>query len=571
MDASSGAGSLTEVSGRPSDGHFDRAAPSPSWRRPDADGRSCRLSDSSAYAALEALPVAVAVTEGDRVVWVNEACARALARTREVLAGTPVSAWIANGVEAQDTGWVEAVSEGRMAGRPPPSRYWLRVIDGEGHPRTFETRFAEGPGAGQSTHVLIEAPVEADARALNDALAEASWRLVLLRDEQAVLDAAADVLLAQGFRVVMLRARGDQFFHVSLRQDPRAVLELAQTAGRPIEQMPLGREEAREFADCLERHRAIFMQDTHLLVDRFRPKEIARVIKAAMPRRGVAAPIFVEGEAFGVLTAQHDALTPATAGSIELFAHRIGSAIENVRHHRRAEERLAELARLQEKLLAQERLATLGEAAAVLAHEVRNPVATILNSLAVLRRNGTSAEALSMAEEDALRLERLVQNLLHLARPLHPHAGEVDLRTLADRTVAGVRRRTEPVNAELTVSGGHDLPVVADAFLLELALENLVVNALQAVKPGGQIFVRLEVGDETACIAVEDDGPGIRPEAARRLFEPFFTTRAAGTGLGLAIVRQVAEAHLGTARLTTTAQGHTRFELVFPREGLARK
>ncbi|MGD6643566.1 histidine kinase dimerization/phospho-acceptor domain-containing protein, partial [Xanthomonas citri pv. citri] len=128
---------------------------------------------------------------------------------------------------------------------------------------------------------------------------------------------------------------------------------------------------------------------------------------------------------------QSTTLTPANAGALELFAQLIGGALENVRHHRAAEARLAEVSRLQNELIASERLTALGEAAGVVAHEVRNPLGAILNTVAVLKREPrlgpAGASAVEMLEEEAIRLEDIVRDLLDAVRPLEPRPRPVSL------------------------------------------------------------------------------------------------------------------------------------------------
>src|SRR5205814_6987738 len=137
--------------------------------------------------------------------------------------------------------------------------------------------------------------------------------------------------------------------------------------------------------------------------------------------------------------------------TVEMYAGLVARAIENVRLHARATARMEELQRLQGELVARERLAALGEAAAVMAHEVRNPIAAILNAAALLRRDadagGASGAMCTVIAEEAGRLERLVCDLLDLGRPLAPHIGAVDLLDLFERTRDLLASRGELGNA----------------------------------------------------------------------------------------------------------------------------
>ena len=251
-----------------------------------------------------------------------------------------------------------------------------------------------------------------------------------------------------------------------------------------------------------------------------------------------------------MLSVQGETLTPTSAATLELFARQVGGALENVRHHRLAASRLAELSRLQSELVAQERLTVLGEAAGVVAHEVRNPLGSILNAVAVLKRDklgpvGTSA--VEMLEEEATRLDAMVRDLLDVVRPLEPRPRPLHPGELARRTLELFHERRQLGTVRVTVDEAPGLPTIhADETLLQLALENLLRNAVQASPAGGQVRVAVESVPGGVCLTVEDQGPGVSSGDAQRIFEPFFTTRTTGTGLGLAVVRRVVLAHGGT-------------------------
>ncbi len=238
--------------------------------------------------------------------------------------------------------------------------------------------------------------------------------------------------------------------------------------------------------------------------------------------------------------------------------------------NRELSQSLAELATAQQALVHRERLAALGEMSVSVAHEVRNPLAAIANAVASLTRlarpedNSTAWELLGIMGEEVARLDQLVHGLLDFARPQEPRllfqplgsvvegALQAALRSVPGASQVRVTREVEP---ELP-----DCPL--DAQLLHLALSNLFTNALQAMPHGGSLHVELrgEVheGQPLARLAITDSGPGIAPEALARVFEPFYTTKAAGTGLGLPIVRRIVEAHHGEVRvLSAQGQGTT--------------
>lgn len=212
-----------------------------------------------------------------------------------------------------------------------------------------------------------------------------------------------------------------------------------------------------------------------------------------------------------------------------------------------------ELHAAQRELVRRERLAALGELSAVVAHEVRNPVSIIFNAVATLRKESVSPAAstlIGIVNEEAERLKRVAGELLEFARPRALSVDVVIPRALVESaTTAAVAGSPTPARAAVTVDIAPDVPDFAgDEHLLRQALINLVTNALQASE--GAVEVRVTKARraplaEDLVFAVRDEGPGISPAVAERLFAPFFSTRATGSGLGLAIVRRIAEAHGG--------------------------
>ena len=254
----------------------------------------------------ESWPTAVVVLAGSRVVFANSAAAILHVRSREELLSIDLSRAIPEWVVPAETAHLQDLDLARQAGRIEPGTFSVTLTAGDGSRKALQVRVAAGPRPGESTLLLLE--VTEDVRELTDALAAASWSLVSKRDERAVLDAAADALSTLGFRVVILRDEGAYFRHVAIRQEHGAVARVETITGGSLAERPLPRAEAREFAECIEKRTAIFIQDAHALVDRFRAPDVARAIKASMPRRSVVAPVVVDGEGWGVLTAQRDSL-----------------------------------------------------------------------------------------------------------------------------------------------------------------------------------------------------------------------------------------------------------------------
>jgi signal transduction histidine kinase len=443
----------------------------------------------------------------------------------------------------------------------------LRMTGGQ--ERTCCMRRGTGLRPGDALLTFLDVEGEASMRRLTEALVETASELMRCRDEQAVLETAVESIHRQGFFVTVMLLEGDVLVHGPMRQDPAVVAAAEQLYGCPIQEVRVPCANVPHIAEVFTRRKAAFHHDFHRALEHFNALDVRARLRSAYPIvRALDAPICVEGKPHGVLSVQGETLTPTSAATLELFARHVGAALENVRHHRLAASRLAELSRLQAELVAQERLSVLGEAAGVVAHEVRNPLGSILNAVAVLKRDklgpmGTSA--VEMLEEEATRLDEMVRDLLDVVRPLEPRPRSLHLGELAQRTVDLFHERRQLGGVRLSLDEEPGLPSLsADETLLQLALENLVRNAVQASPSGGQVQVAVRCVPDGLCLIVEDEGPGVSPADAQRIFEPFFTTRTTGTGLGLAVVRRVVLAHGGTVSVGQRQGGGARFELRLP-------
>jgi len=221
----------------------------------------------------------------------------------------------------------------------------------------------------------------------------------------------------------------------------------------------------------------------------------------------------------------------------------------------------------EEKLVEQGALAQVGQMAAMVAHEVRNPLAGIKGAVQVLlsRRRPDDAERQVLGDIvgriDAL--SELINDLMLYARPRAPRIGPTALRSLVDNALAAVRRDASTASIEMVVDG-EEVEAAVDAELVRAALLNVVLNAAQALGGAGRIDVVLRTSGDNAVIEVRDTGPGIPPEMRDRVFEPFFTTKTRGGGLGLAVARRTAELHGGALALDCPPTGGTVATLTLP-------
>jgi signal transduction histidine kinase len=240
-----------------------------------------------------------------------------------------------------------------------------------------------------------------------------------------------------------------------------------------------------------------------------------------------------------------------------LIALLVGITLDVVSRRRRYAEvqvatRTAELARsmsdlrdAQTALVQRERLAAIGQMASVVGHELRNPLTAVTNALYLIRASGdlTPAEAphLELAERELGRATTLAQDLTDFVRPRTPVPEPFGLDQLLEEVMEAA---PPPPGTLVRAHIGH-LIVVADRVQVSELLTNLVTNAYQAIG-AGHVWIWAQPLDGKVKVAVQDDGPGIDPDVAAHIFEPFVTTKTRGTGLGLAIVRRIAEEHGGS-------------------------
>jgi two-component system sensor kinase FixL len=222
---------------------------------------------------------------------------------------------------------------------------------------------------------------------------------------------------------------------------------------------------------------------------------------------------------------------------------------------------------MERRLREQAAMARLGEMAAVIAHEVKNPLAGIRGAIQVvgsrLPKDGREAQIMKEVVARIDALNDLMKDLLLFARPPQPKPMTVDLASLVRSTAMLVKADPGHAGVDIIVEGEAP-PVPADAELLKIVFLNLLVNAAHAMQGQGTIRVSLSAEDSTCRVVVADKGPGIPPEIREKVFTPFFTTKARGTGLGLVTARRLIEAHAGTISIDCPEDGGTRVTIELP-------
>jgi signal transduction histidine kinase len=247
------------------------------------------------------------------------------------------------------------------------------------------------------------------------------------------------------------------------------------------------------------------------------------------------------------------------------------AAIFYTQHRHLRETRL-----LQAEVERRERLATLGEMAAAVAHEVRNPLNAVSMGLQRLRAEFHTGEdeeyrrLLDLIRGEVHRLNGIVEEFLSLARPLALNLGAVRVQDLFDEVIALVEAQAGAAGIRIERRIPGDLATVrADRDRLKQVLLNLALNALQAMPGGGTLGLAASASRHALAITVSDTGGGIPPDLLPRIFEPYVTSKPRGLGLGLTIARRIVEAHGGRIAAESDPGQGSRFRIILPPGGPA--
>lgn len=246
----------------------------------------------------------------------------------------------------------------------------------------------------------------------------------------------------------------------------------------------------------------------------------------------------------------------------------------------RVAEKTAELQAAQRQVMHMEKMASLGKLSATVAHEINNPLSGVLTYARLVERElaeqALPAEAraelaryLRLAQQECARCGEIVQNLLVFARRTGTEMRAVDLNEIVDRCLMLVRHHLELTGIALWTAPLEGDPVIrADPGQVQQALVALLVNAIEAMREGGELTVRLAGDAERVRISIADTGVGMSTEVQAQIFEPFFSTktRESGVGLGLAVVYGIVSRHGGRIEVTSEPGAGTTFDLELPRQ-----
>jgi two-component system, NtrC family, sensor kinase len=248
----------------------------------------------------------------------------------------------------------------------------------------------------------------------------------------------------------------------------------------------------------------------------------------------------------------------------------------------RVEEKSRQLSGAQDEMLRVERMASIGKLAAVVAHEINNPLAGILTYSKLMKKrlsrepnpNPENISMLDLVESESRRCGEIVKNLMTFARPTSINREPADLNAIIDRCVRLVQHQLQLRNIELHLELNPEIGSIrCDQGQIEQVVLALVINAIDAMNNGGNLFLYTRVLPDTSDVQIEvrDDGAGMPPEILAKMFEPFFTTKehGRGLGLGLAISRNIVERHAGKIAVTSKPGRGTSFVINLPKQGIA--
>jgi signal transduction histidine kinase len=347
------------------------------------------------------------------------------------------------------------------------------------------------------------------------------------------------------------------------RQDAFCQLVVKQRLPLSVEDNPLAR--------ALAQDKLIFLTDTHVFQGSF-----GRLADALALNSCALVPLRGRSRALGVLVVDSSRMSQTALVErrrfLELFANQAAQAMENSMLLNRLETSHRDLRETQERLIQGEKMAALGETAASVTHELRNPLVSIGGFARRLARSLPEGSPMREYSEiivrEVRRMEEMLTNILGFSKKQMLCIADCDLIKVIEEVLVLEEDTLREANVRLVREFSEDISVIqGDEQKLRQVMVNLIDNAWQAMRDGGVLIVRVYGsslrGDRAVAVEIEDTGGGIPIDILRNIFNPFFTTRKQGTGLGLPIVHRIIEHHQGEIEVQNTERG-ARFVLRLP-------
>jgi PAS domain S-box-containing protein len=233
---------------------------------------------------------------------------------------------------------------------------------------------------------------------------------------------------------------------------------------------------------------------------------------------------------------------------------------------------LTDFKRMQNEIIQAQKLAAIGEMAASVGHEIKNPLAGISGAIEILKDTLSDEDSRRQVMEDILtevhRLDNTVRDLLAFSKPWNPDTQLCNLQEIVERVSTSYREKEDLSDLQFTFGGKCRTEVRVDPWLFEKVLWNLLDNARDAMRGAGEIRYDFEETPEFLTLTMRDNGQGVPQEHQEDVFRPFFTTKNRGTGLGLAICKKIMDAHGGTISLFSIPRKGTKVSVHFPLENV---
>lgn len=232
---------------------------------------------------------------------------------------------------------------------------------------------------------------------------------------------------------------------------------------------------------------------------------------------------------------------------------------------RRAMERL----RLKERLAHAERLSSMGEMAAGISHEIRNPLGIIRSSAELLKKKVAKFDPKNtipdIIVEEASRLNRIITDFINYAKPRSPNFASCRVEEIIDKNITFLETQIKEQGYVIKKNYQNSLPeVMADSTMLYQSFLNVLINSMQAMPDGGRILIEVSASDHIVTLHFDDEGQGIPHENLEKIWDPFFTTKEMGTGLGLGIVKNIIESHAGSIQIVNRPVRGARVTIELP-------
>jgi len=332
--------------------------------------------------------------------------------------------------------------------------------------------------------------------------------------------------------------------------------------------------------------RSIFEKQPFIIPDASQDPRVNPILKEKFNLHSlVVIPLLTKGKPLGAIAADHvepgKNITSEILESAMTFAQQAGLAIHNALMYQelkafsqQMEEKIqkttADLKKTEAQLIRSGKLAALGQLAAGIAHEIRNPLTSINILIHSLRQNISSGESRSedfkVIEEEIHRINEIVDQFLRFAKPAPPHLERTEVTSIFEEILQLLRPQMEKLRISVEKDFRSVPLITIDKEQMKQVILNLLMNSIQAMPEGGQFRLEGEVSKDGQWVelSIRDSGVGIPPEDMDKLFDPFFSTKEGGIGLGLSIAHRIIDQHHGKIEVTSNPNEGTIFTVYLP-------